>query len=191
MTQSATAPKKGAIDFKAVMKQSAAVGTNIGGFVAGHLAYGFVPANFKTGVKGILASALMLLLGTFVAFKSTNDHVKQASIGFAAYGGIKMLNNITGVVPEMAAKTNGIGAIPEGIANALKKFIPTLGEAEPLIQVNGMGVHTAGFPIAAVDTEYEFLDGAITAVDEFPINGNPSDADLYLPTNGIGEISFS
>ncbi len=183
MTQVAKASSKGAFDFKGLMKQSASLGTNMGGFVAGHVAYGFVPDTFKTGVKGIMATALMLLLGTFIAFKSTNDHVKQASIGFATYGGIKMINNITGVVPALT--TNGVGALPEGISNALKKFIPQLGEAEPLIKIAGMGIHGRE-PINAVDTDYVFLDGAENAVDEYAA---PSDNDLIIPISGAPQES--
>lgn len=169
MTNTEKAPKKGAMDFKGIMKSSAKLGTNMGGFVAGHVAYGFVPETFRTGTKGILAAALMLVLGTFIAFKSTNEHVSQASIGFATYGGIKMINNITGVVPTVA----GVGALPQGITDALKKFIPQLGEAQPLLTINGMGIHGGGQAINAVDTKYEFLDGVGNTgdmVDEFVLN---------------------
>lgn len=175
------------VDFKAVMTQSAKVGANIGGFATGHVLYGVVPAKFKTGMIGILASIAMVAIGAFVALKSEKEHIQQASIGFAAYGGVKALNLLTGQIGAIPS-TAGLGKLPEGMANIMQKIIPTLGESS--FSFNGLG--NAEDTTETIDIEYELLPANPNErVEEKPFNGDDIFIEGLAPEIDIAGIAFS
>lgn len=212
MTTAVSKSGKSAIDFKQIMKQTAGLGTSVLGFASGHIAFNMAPPAFKSGVKGILAAVLLVLVGGFIAVKATTVEPSQTTsvkrnsmIGFGTgigtFGVIKAINIGFGMMPVVGAQTAtaGIEGIPQGLRNVVTKMFPNLGEADPIpfTQVGDMDIYAPGEDIGvnAVDTEYEFVTGTEDSV--YPIYGN-DDIDfgaINEPTfnaiTGVGEIQFA
>lgn len=154
------------------IKKATQSGLGIAGIGLAHVANRFVPASFKTGIKGMIASAAMFILGIGIAVFSKNEHVQQLSLGFSTYGGIKLVNNLIGTKIEGVGVVGGIDGMPEGMRSAIAGFFPTLNGDDDFVIIEGLGNPEE------VETTYEFV-GNLTE--------NPSDTELYLPVSGFDE----
>jgi hypothetical protein len=195
MTTPAKTSGKSAFDLKGLMKSQAGNGASILGFASGHLAFGAVPETFKSGIKGVLASVLLIVVGAFISFKGQSVDLKNDvsakrnavqgfGTGLVTYGGVKALNIAFGSAAPTA--TAGLDAIPEGLRKIVSKFVPTLGDAEPIPMdyVNGMEIYDANADLGqAVETEYEFVEPTAG------LDGEDDQEALDIPTSGTDETA--
>ncbi len=174
------APMKLSFDAKKIAKQGGNIAIGFGGFTAGHLAFNkVVPQTLRTGVKAIIITLLMFAVGAFVATQTQNEKVQAAASGFGIYGFTKCLNTVSTFSPAVSGLDGFSFALPEGFTKALKSFVPNLGEADPLFYDMGeLKIFEAGTDIAAVDTEYEIIQG---------LHGGE---DLILPEMGAIKSNF-
>jgi len=159
------------LDLKAFGKSAGQVGAAIGGFSLGHLAYNkLVPASLKTGVKSLIATLGMFVLAGIIASNSTNQYVTGAAIGFGAYGGVKAINQVAGITPEVAG-FSGLGfSLPEPIRKVAGQLFPNLGEVG-FVPTNDIQIFGPGEHIEAIDASYEIL-GLKSALELPDLSGN-------------------
>jgi len=121
---------KTAKSFMPTGKEAMDAGKDLGAILGGMIGAHAVVALTKKDTP--LVNGGLLVVGSLAAMKVKNPLLRMLSLGAAAYGGIRLINNGVKVVaaPETTEGLNGI--LPESAKALIRKFIPTLSGLEEL-----------------------------------------------------------
>jgi len=129
-----TAKSKGLVPTKSEAIEAA---KSLGGLTLGIVVAHNV-SNFTKTQKPMIQNLInggMVLGGSVAYIKAKSSLVKFVGLGAAAYGGLRLMSNVTTIATEPGA-TNGLGFLPDSVKASIRKFIPTFAGIE---EVSGLG----------------------------------------------------
>lgn len=168
-----TATAKGKFDpmpTKAEIKDGGSLAGGVAlGIIASHAALNILKKQDSAVVNGVLAAG-----GLYGAMKVKNPLLKAICAGAAAYGAIKLVNKATAAVATPGATEGLAGMLPEGVKDALRKYIPTFAGIDEVAGLGNPGTNGADDEFNGLSLDDQGMEGVedLSNVEDFSGVGN-------------------